>query len=58
MQRHEIILTKSSMMHIIVKTCNNTYNNPMLHIIVKTCNSTYKNPMLHIIVNNINCKDM
>ena len=30
----------------------------MLHIIVKTCNNTYKNPMLHIIVNNINCKDM
>ena len=38
----------------------------MLHIIVKTCNNTYKNPMLHIIVKTIlqksyvayNCKDM
>ena len=54
------------MLHIIVKTCNNTYKNPRLHIIVKTCNNTYKNLMLHIIVKTCNtyknptynCKDM
>ena len=42
------------MLHIIVKTCNNTYKNPMLHIIVKTCNNTYKNLRLHIIVKTCN----
>ena len=41
------------MLHIIVKTCNNTYKNPMLHIIVKTCNRYLQKSYVAY-----NCKDM